>query len=185
MDADLGKCDLIAFEGTTPFELLIRLRTWSRYSHIGFVLETHGRTAVIESTDHSGVDINPIDLYLADPKITLHWFKLRAEEFGIDRDRLAEGLVDLWGKKYPRWSQFARTWGFFSRRIGDWLGQPIDTDPDRFFCSEYGMDRLIYAGLPQSVIVDRFGRELSPAETSPDDLISLPIFDYQGRLHVD
>ncbi len=177
--------DLILFSGSTLFEELIKFRTRSDISHVGVVLRTHGRMAVIESLDHCGPTITPIDKYVSDRSIRLGWSRLRAEEFGVDRDRFIEGMLQGWGKEYASWWQFARSWGFCTKRIGDWLGCSVDTDPNRFFCSEYVAENLIYAGYDRSFIRKEFGQDIQPAEMSPAQLIRLPVFDYQGRLYVD
>jgi hypothetical protein len=60
--------------------------------------------------------------------------------------------------------------------VSERRGLPVDTNPDRFFCSELALDALRAGGYRGE------GFDKPAAETSPADVIELPCLHRRGRL---
>jgi len=165
--------DLFAFSGRGFWSRMIRLRTTSRMTHVGFAFRLQNRLAVIEARERRGVRLFPLERYL-EQNVTIHWYQLLDEDYGIDRTTLVNEALTHWGKRYAGAFQFLRSFGFLTRRMCDWLGLPHDTNPERFFCSEFVQHCLAVAGYA--------GNMLPPALTSPGDVVLLPCFRRRGRL---
>lgn len=97
-----------------PFSVAIRMRTWSKYSHVDFVLED-GK--FMGALPFGGVQIHehryPVEAY----------FKIEMPQEKVDA--ILEAAKALLGTPYDFWGIFGYAF------IRDWQ------EPDKFFCSEY------------------------------------------------
>jgi len=166
---------VIAFE-TAPWSLfsqLISLWTRSRYSHVGLVMKVHGRLAVIEALEGTGVRIHPLSRLVKRRK--LDWFKL--DKTQVNRVALVGDALTHWGQRYASPWQFIRSYSFITRKILDSIGVPADTNNERFFCSEFVMHAMRQAGYQ--------GEGPDDARATPDDITRLPCLTRQGRLEIN
>lgn len=159
--------DLLAFHGTSLWSRIIRLRTSSRVTHVGFAYWFGERLCVWESKERIGVRLSPVSVYLRQhPTARVDWYSL------VDRDVSRPALVDFarqhWCAAYAPWWQFVRSWGLLASRLADRLGLGDDVAPDRWHCSEFVMQALREAGYR--------GPGYVAARTQPGDLIELPCY---------
>lgn len=168
--------DVLLFEGRGFWPWLIRWRTASRITHTGFVFEVHGRLACLEAAEGVGVRVFPLREYLrAGHKI--YWCRLLDIDYGISRDGVMEYALAQWGKRYASPSQFVRSFGLLGRCIAKWLGLPLDTNKERFFCSELVVAALLYGGWEPE-------RKRDPATVSPGDLQFETCLKMEGELAI-
>lgn len=166
--------DVLAFRSRSFWSRLIQFRTFARVSHVGFAYWLEGRLAVIEAKDWYYVQVWPLDRYLKDESYEIDHYELLDCEHQIDRDRVARTALSLWGSRYASPWQFVRSWGIFTRWLGDKLGWSKDTDSDRYHCSETILTCLVAGGYVGE------GFEKSPARTSPGDIVMLPCLHRTG-----
>lgn len=158
--------DVLAFRGCGFWSNAIKFRTTARVSHVGFAYRHHGELWVIEAKEAIGVRLVPLAIYLANTAIQIDWHPLAADAHHIDRGLLIELALQDVGKPYASTWQFLRSWGLVSRRLADHFGWPADTNPGRFFCSEFILAKLRGAGYYAN------GHYI-PAQSSPGDVLEL------------
>lgn len=166
--------DVLLFEGRGFWSSVIRLRTASKITHAGFAFEVHGRLACLEAAEGSGVRIHPLDTYLAAGH-RIHWHRLLAREYGVSRERVMDFALGEWGKRYASATQFLRSFGFAAARLANRCGCKIDTNADRWFCSELVQQGILSGGWKPEA-------EIHPAQTPPGDLAFLPCLKPEGLL---
>ena len=169
--------DVLAFRGTAAFSRLIQWRTRARVSHVGFAvwLPKWDRLAVLEAMEPGGVRLHPLRKRIADGE-WVDWYKT---DDAVDRSALISAAFEHWGKRYASPWQFLRSWGWVSRLVVDKLNRPADTNPDRFFCSEFVAHCLKRAGY---VCNDPVWTE--PAKMAPADVVELPVLRRKGKLEI-
>lgn len=168
--------DVLAFYGHGLIATAIRFRTLSRCTHVGFALWFRGRLCVLEAREFKGVRLFPVGRYLSDPDLKIVHYELLDEGYGINRSVVVDSALSHWGKRYASTWQFLRSYGLVTRRMADRLGLAPDTNPERFYCSEYVQDSLREGGYKGE------GSSRPPAETSPGDVLELPCLSRRGTL---
>jgi hypothetical protein len=158
--------DILAFRGRGFWSALIKLRTFSRVTHVGFAYNFRGQIWVVEARELRGVRLVPLKTYAADCNYQIDWYPLRAREFGIDRTELISSALGNVGSRYASPWQFLRSWGWISRPVADYFGLAEDTNEGRFFCSEFVLAKLREAGY-------RLNGHKLPARTNPGDVLEL------------
>lgn len=174
--SEIRSGDLLGFAGRGFWSSLIRWRTLSRITHVGFAFWFGKRLAVIEARERRGVRLFPLQRYL-EKGVAVHWYELLDDDYRVDRHRLIEEALAHWGQRYASPLQFLRSFGVATRRLCDWLQLPADTNPRRFFCSEFVQHCLQQAGYA--------GTSLPPSQTAPADVVWLPCFQRRGQLQAD
>lgn len=189
--------DLLAFEDRASFiSKLIRARTSERISHVGLActVRFNGSSliGVAEAREGKGVRVFPLRKYLAsNPRLIVRHYRLDTE-MGISEPRLLEFIETTWGARYASWLQFLRNWGWISRMVADFLSIPKDVDQgDRFYCSEWVLDALRYAGYRGLNVEESKSLETGeakepidvienddfiPSQSNPGDCVYLPCF---------
>ena len=170
--SNIQQGDVVAFQFApwSIFSQVISIWTRSKFSHVGIVMKVHGRLAVIEALEGVGVRIHPLSRLIKTRKI--HWFQVTDDN--IDRDEITRSALTRWGCKYASPWQFIRSFSLVTSWLCDRLGVDRDTNPNRFFCSEYVMHCLHQAGYQ--------GDSPAHANTTPDDITRLPCLQHQGLL---
>lgn len=166
--------DVLAFRSNSFWSRLIRLRTFSRVSHVGFAVRVCGRLCVIEAVEWYAIRVWPLSRYLEDPKYVVEHYELLDKKFRINRELVVDAAWGLWGSRYASPLQFFRSWGLLTHWLATKLGIPVDTDKDRYHCSETILSCLIAGGYVGE------GFDKDPAETSPGDIVHLPCLQKTG-----
>ena|GEM_PF-2861065 len=136
-----------------------------RITHIGIAVwidfglsSCEPRLCVLEPRAFRGVRLAPLSHVLAEYQNcsgAMYWCAIKSE---VNGSRVAAYAMRHWAKAYPSLWQFvvAASW------IVQWLlrraGRDLDTNGDRFHCSELATRSLMSAGYPHPV---------SPAVTTP------------------
>lgn len=178
---DIEDGDVLAFHGRGFWSSLIRLRTWSPITHCGFACWFGNMLCVFEARECRGVRLYPLERYLGSSTARVDLYKLRDRDWQgdkmlrFDRDKMIEWAKGHWGCRYAHPMQFLRSFGIVTRKVCDALHVPIDTDANRFFCSEF-----VVAGLNVGL-----GRDVTsaPAAGAPPAVIAtLKELKWQGRI---
>lgn len=167
--------DVLAFKSKGFWSAAIRLRTESRISHVGFAIRVRGILCALEARERQGVRIFPLRRYAEDPSYEVDWYRLRAEEFNLQRASVIEAALEQWGKLYASPWQFVRSFGRIAEPLADYLGVPKSVNPDRFFCSEFVLQclrRASYLGNPQYL----------PEQAAPGDIVELDCLERMCRI---
>ena len=171
---DLQAGDIVLYSGTRLWSRVIRAFSKSKWSHVGIVLR-HDQTSepwVVEALEGKGVRFVPFRCWLA-------W----GGEIGHGRSNRNAGtnclaisklkLAAMWcetqvGKEYASPWQFVRSFGFVWSRLRKLFGVKLDTDSNRFFCSELVASALFWNGLeiPKHA-----------AKMTPGDVAALPYWE--------
>lgn len=154
--------DLLFFSGRRLFSWLIRFRSMSKWSHVGFAYHSPATgLCVIESLEGYGVRCVPFSVWRQwRGDVGLY----RLNEFHRDRGvpgKAVDFAIGHIGKAYASPHQFVRSFSLLWSRISHLLRRPDDEDPQRFFCSELVAQSLSDAGM-------RFVEH--PARIKPGDL---------------
>ena len=159
--------DVLAFrlDRCSPVSQLISLVTRSRVTHVGFAVWYRNRLCVLEALEGKGVRLHPLSMLLATGR-DIDWYQLEATE--IRRRVVLTRAFTHWGKRYASPLQFLRSWGVITSALCNWLRIPIDTNGDRFFCSEF--------------IAHCFGDVDDAAKRSPQDIIERTDLRRRGPL---
>jgi len=175
---DIQDGDVLAFRGTRVFSKLIQFWTNARVSHVGFAvwLRQWDRLAVLEAMEPGGIRLYPLRKSITDGE-WVDWYRLDGGK--VHRATVVETAFTHWGKRYASPLQFLRSWGAICRRVGDFLGRKVDTDPDRFFCSE-----LVAHCLAQAGYVCEDPAWKVPARMAPQDIVELPVLRRMGKLEL-
>lgn len=171
---DILTGDVLLFRGRASlWGAAIKLRTLSRFSHVGIALRIRvghsSHLCVIEAKEGVGVRVMPLEWMLRHYRGEIDWFSLRTHPYDQEmanhsRERVAGFLLDHWGSRYASAWQFIRAFFVTGRAIGRWLGLPIDADPDRFFCSEAVAEALSAGGFCGGDLIGAAPQELSPGD---------------------
>ena len=165
--------DVLAFRGNRVFSWIIKLRTLSRVSHVGIAIWFGNRLCCLEAMEGSGVRLFPVSKFVEDGE-WVDWYELH--DSSVSRKQMSEYALTCWGKRYASPLQFLRSFGVICKRWFDKKLAPPDTNPDRFFCSEFVMTSLREGGYSGE------GFERPPAQTSPGDIVELPCLHRMGKL---
>lgn len=137
--------DLIFYSGITVWSRLIRLRTLSRWSHVGILIRNEAAgMSVVESLEGIGVRIVPIcvwDMWPGD----IGWASVPATP--EQRERIADHGITQVGCGYASAVQFVRSFSWLWRRGAVAVGLPVDVNPSRYFCSELAAEALQVGGV--------------------------------------
>ncbi len=183
--------DLILVRGRSWLAWLIRLRTSSPFAHCGLAMWVavggERRLCVFEAMEGIGVQLIPLSTVLArDGAFSWYgtWSDITttgtSDSHGcrvqkIDHKQIVAFALQHWGKRYASPWQFVRSFSCLIRRCADWMGFPIDTDPERFYCAEYVIGGMTRAGWWSSQYLD-------PAETTPGDVARMACFYPKGEV---
>jgi hypothetical protein len=161
--ANIRTGDLLFCSGKWLTARAIQLFTWSKINHVGVAchLQINGykKLCMFEAMESRDVRIMNLEQSLN----TLYWPKGGQViwcplQDTIDRDRVIQFCLDHWGQQYASWYQFLL---FMSPRLR-WarklLGLSLDTNINRWHCSEIVTRALVEAGY-------KFNAE--PALTTP------------------
>lgn len=182
--------DIFLFEGVSFFGRWIKLHTRSRFSHVGIALwiQVDGirRLCCIEALEPWGVRLYPMDYYLGVCRrrgIVCHWFALK-QDFGIDRAKVAGYGLAQWGKRYASPWQFLISFGWLTRLVRKHIfgWDVVDTNPERFFCSELVSDSLQHGGYRPD---PNEGEDAIAAGTEPGAIALFRCLDRRGTLSLD
>ena len=158
--------DIVAFSGTRVWSRIIRLRSQSRFSHVGIVCEINGDDWVIEALERKGVRLVPLRVwYQWGGEVTAFRLKDSSDD---TRLRLIDFAAKRVGQEYASPWQFVRSFGFATRWLCRKIGVRKDLESDRWFCSE-----LVAAALPHAGCW--IGAE--PSEMTPGDVCNLPCLE--------
>lgn len=162
---DLQTGDIVLYSGTRLWSRIIRAFSRSKWSHVGMIVRMRGECWVIESLEGKGVRWVPFSCWLG-------W----GGEIGVGTCllpfhqllRIVEWLKLQIGKEYASPWQFIRSFGFIWSRLRKLFGVKVDTDSNRFFCSELLASPLFYTGLeiPKHA-----------AKMTPGDVAKLPYWE--------
>jgi hypothetical protein len=160
--------DVLAFrlDRLSIFSQLISLVTRSRVTHVGFAVRYRNRLCVLEALEGKGVRLHPVSIIIATGR-DVDWYQLQAAD--NKRMVVVARAFNHWGKRYASPLQFLRSWGVITSALCDWLRIPIDTNEQRFFCSEF-VHRCLK---PKSI---------EAAKMAPADIIELPELKRMGTL---
>ena len=151
--------DIVAYSGTNTLSRLIKLRTLSRYSHVGMAFWANGEHWIVESMEGKGCRIVPLRLWHTwGGKVS--GFSFNEELFSeADREAMLQFCLRQVGQEYASPKQLIRAFMFGARWLADKLHWPIDEEG--WTCSE-----LMVAAMQS---VGKFN-ELVAAESSPGDI---------------
>jgi hypothetical protein len=160
--------DVVAFSGTRVWSRLIRLRSRSRYSHVGLVCEIDGDEYVLEALERKGVRLVPLSVWFTwSGSVTA--LRFDPDVVGdVDRQRIIDFAKARLGQEYASPWQFVRSWGLITRAVCRWLGVRVDLEATRWFCSE-----LVAAALESADA--RLPK--APSEMTPGDVVNLPYLE--------
>lgn len=166
----------------TLFGRFIRLWTQSPFSHVGIALwvivDGTRRLCILEALEGVGVRLFPMDRYLEECHASgclIDWYQVVDSE--INRDRVAGYALQQWGRPYATPWQFVWSWGLLSGWWRRLRGLPVDTDPERWFCSE-----LVTAALRHAGYVPESGDDSEPAATEPGAVALFPCLQRRGAI---
>ena len=165
--------DVLLFSGRGFWSRIISARTASPITHAGLAAWWHGRLFVLEAVERIGVRVYPLSEHLRLKSSVVRWYAL---DSGFNRTKILNRALGHVGRRYADWRQFVRSWGL---GIGRFFGLAADTDPERFFCSEFVADAL-QAGAP----VGHGLHTWEPPTTSPGDLVFCPSLQLRGELTI-
>lgn len=172
--------DFLFFRGRSLWSWLIMVWTCSRVSHVGRAVwgDLAGKKIlfVVESVEGVGVRLARVDDLLRNGE-WIDWYRLRPKMFGkvLKPEVGVQFLLGLIGKRYASPWQFVRAFLHTGRLIGRLFRLPVDTNKERFFCSEAVAASLLADGYEDSNFIE-------PAGVSPGDLLELPCLQFEGRL---
>ncbi len=150
------------------FMKLIELWTWSRYSHTGIACwitfeDSLGNKirhlCIFDSFGLEPIRIAPMDKLIEDGFWKIYWMSLG--ENMVSRNIVIDFCLPKWRKKYANIRQFVLFVVAPIRWIRSLLGFGMDTDEDRWHCSELVAAAIKAGGYPY---------EKSTALTTPEDV---------------
>lgn len=167
---DLQTGDIVLYSGTRLWSRIIRWFSRSKWSHVGIVLQ-YGKTHepwIVEALEGKGVRFVPFKCWEKWGGYIGHG---RRSDHFADANKMV--LVALWcekrvGQEYASPRQFIRSFAFGWSRLRKIFGLKVDTDSERFFCSELIASALFYNGLeiPKHA-----------AKMTPGDVANLPYWE--------
>lgn len=168
--------DVFAFRGRGFWAAAIKLRTFSRVTHVGFAIRVRGVLCALEAREKIGVRIFPLELYERDSNMEVDWYQFKSGLYpDVTRAAIIERAISHLGCSYASAWQFVRSFGLLSEPLCDKLGIRHVTNYGRFFCSQYVLASLREAGYQGD-------REVHPALASPGDIIELECLERRGRV---
>lgn len=181
--AQIHTGDVLLFRRSPSlFGRLIRVWTQSPFSHVGvairIVVDGTQRLAILEALEGVGVRLHPLDRYLEEchrDGCKVDWYAVTDDS--VDRLKVAGYALQHWGKRYASPWQFAWSWGRLAAWVRRMRGLSVDTDPERYFCSELIAGALVYAGYrPDGDLA------IEPAETAPGDVALYTCLQRRGEI---
>ncbi len=163
--------DLIFFSGRRPFSWLIRIRSLSRWSHVGIIVcpNVEGQDIepqIIESLEGVGVRTVSSNVWrqwrgrVAIGRITLPP-KLR--------EQLVDYAASKRGCRYASPWQFIRSFAVLTSRVLDLFRRPEDRDRERFFCSELAAEAMHSVG----ILLPKSPSKMKPADLARHRFVTL------------
>ena len=164
---DLQTGDIVLYSGTRLWSRVIRAFSKSKWSHVGIVLR-YGQTSepwVVEALEGKGVRFVPFRCWLAWGGEIGHGKWLLPERIAND---VTDWCLKRTGQEYASMGQFVRSFGFVWSHLRKLFGLKVDTDSNRFFCSELVASALFWNGLaiPKHA-----------AKMTPRDVAKLPYWE--------
>jgi len=164
---DLRTGDIVLYSGTRLWSRIIRWFSRSKWSHVGIVMLQDDDTPwIIEALEGKGVRFVPFHC----------WQKWGGD---IGHGRVSTAIQWKWffvpnwckervGQEYASPRQFVRSFAFGWSRLRKIFGLKVDTDSERFFCSELIASALFHNGLeiPKHA-----------AKMTPGDVAALPYWE--------
>lgn len=173
--------DVVLFEGTGPAAWLVRMRTRSRYAHVGIVAIDHHEDPWLVEACWPTVRMVPLHRRLAEAAAAgdvAHWFGL--DRHAVDGPLAAGFAVAQVGRRYASLAQFLVSFGLLTRLRRWWQGLgPADVDPERWFCSELVMAALQHGGWQLDT-----GEDWIAAATEPGRIATFRCLHRWGTLEI-
>lgn len=141
--------DLIFFSGRRPFSWLIRIRSLSRWSHVGIVVNRQVigepiEPQIIESLEGVGVRVVSSNEWRKwNGHVALGYLRLPP----VLREQLADYAASKRGCRYASPWQFVRSFTLLISRLLDLFRRPADRDRSRYFCSELAAEAMQSVGM--------------------------------------
>lgn len=159
--------DTLLGAGNWPVSRLVRLFTGQQFSHVGIAIwlqiANRPRLCMFESME--GRDVRIVPLYKT--LITQYWknggkmWYAPIIEPTIDGDKVADFYLQHWGDLYANKYQFLVGMSGLIRLIRQFRGANIDTDENKWHCSEIAIRALMAQG---------YKHEKDPSITTPGDV---------------
>jgi hypothetical protein len=171
--------DVLAFSGKWFFSKLIQFWTKDKISHVGLAIwisiEGTDILCVLEAMEGKGVRIVPLSSYFLGKKPPdIYWCPINENQ--IDRQKVIAFALKNWNREYANIYQFIL---FMSPRL-QWLrrllGKSLDTDYERWHCSELITNALVEGGYPCDKV---------PALVSPGDVSRFSCLMCRGPISRD
>lgn len=166
--------DAFLFEGCGKFyQTAIKVRTLSKFVHVGSALWIDDRLFILEAHWPRGVDINPLTNYLRDGKI-VHWYSFAKSGFQPDRKKMRKFGLNQIRKEYPT------LWQLF-RNFSPIIQPKVPEVPrDSWFCSKLYAGQAVAGGYP---LESNHRKRLS--DISPGDIPGFTFLRPRGILHLE
>lgn len=165
--------DILTCAGKGWVSTFIRLWTGSPITHTGIAIWADfgykGKVlCILEPHMFKGVALNPLKLVLERdyPKGNMYW-----QANTLDGLVTAEFAMSQWRHDYANPWQFIVLGSRVARWLRHMLGKSIDTDKDRYMCSELVTRSLIEAGFPW----EKDPSITTPAEVSQFECLGKPV----------
>jgi hypothetical protein len=154
------------------FSAAIRMRTFSRVSHVLYFVTVRGILCALQAQEGRGVEVIPFSTLIEDSTVQVTLYALK-DRFQLSRLKILTHAFSHWGCRYaPPW-QFIRS--FLTKELCDYFGFARNVDAKRFFCSQFVLDSLRAAGYEGNP-------DLDPVTTSPGDILELDCLERVGRV---
>jgi len=168
--------DILACEGNATYSWIIKkwggVQNWfwdgkwkeDKFSHVGIAIwitfphDQEDRLCILEAHALKGIRLNPLSEVLKNywkSNGAIYW---QAVKPSLDGDVVAEAALKNWTKAYPSLWQFLVAGLRVSQWVRKKIGLGVDTNKDKFHCSELTSRSLIEAG---------FVTDLEPSVTTP------------------
>lgn len=143
---------IAAYQGTSLLSWMIRIRTWSKYSHVSWIMLDQSE---IEAWQTGGVAHNAKWGILHTPGTVVDFYEFKNPLTATERTNIETFLLKQVGKKYDKWGvlRFLPVFRLFMRKAND---------ISEWFCSE-----LVMEGCEQG---PRPLLNKEPQRTTPDDV---------------
>lgn len=165
--------DLIFFSGRKPFSWLIRIRSWSRWSHVGIVvcpevmadvppIEPH----IIESLEGHGVRVVSFNVWRSwSGHVALGRITLPPQL----REQMVDYAASKRGCRYASPWQFVRSFTLLTSRVLDFFHRREDRDRSRYFCSELAAESMKSVGC----LIQKSPPKMKPADLARNRFVTL------------
>jgi hypothetical protein len=170
--------DLLLFSGERWWSRIIRLRSQSKWSHVGIVVWVprkgeDGHPQIVEALEGHGVRV-----------ANIHWWRKWRGTVAVGyvnlpepaRFKMADFASRQRGRLYASPRQFVRSFSLLWSRIAPLLGIRADNDVRRWFCSELAAAAFRFTGYVTT--------PKEPARMTPGDVASLQYVTVQEGVTV-